>query len=212
MRKNYTHITFLLDRSYSMMRQWEDVQRGYEKFVAEHKGVEGKCTFSLIFFDDEYNNDNPFTDVKYLNDKLLVSPRGNTALNDAFGKSILQTGETLAAMNEQDRPAKVLFVIQTDGEENSSSEFSGFQVAELIKDQTDKYNWQFIFLGADEKCLNKAQQDYNLNDAQTSTYSGGDKVAGGMSRKLLSIRRCDVSDFGKCARLTDEEKAKLNID
>ena len=41
-----------------------------------------------------------------------------------------------------------MFVIITDGEENSSREYSSKKLKEQIENQKEKYGWEFIFLGA----------------------------------------------------------------
>jgi hypothetical protein len=74
--------------------------------------------------------------------------RGSTALLDAVGKTINEAGSRLAGMPEGMRPGKVIFVITTDGLENASREFSYGQVKALITQQTEKYGWEFIFMGA----------------------------------------------------------------
>lgn len=74
--------------------------------------------------------------------------RGTTALLDAVGKTILDVGCRLSRSCEEQEPDNVIVVITTDGMENASVEFSYEKVKELIKHQQDKYNWEFIFMGA----------------------------------------------------------------
>jgi hypothetical protein len=57
-------------------------------------------------------------------------------------------GQKLAAMAEPDRPSKVLFVIITDGEENSSRKYTLSKIKDMIEHQRQVYSWEFIFLGA----------------------------------------------------------------
>ena len=66
-------------------------------------------------------------------------PRGSTALLDAVGRAINETGDRLAKMAEPDRPGLVIFVIVTDGEENASREFSKATIKEMIERQQTKY-------------------------------------------------------------------------
>ena len=40
-----------------------------------------------------------------------------------------------------------MFVVQTDGQENSSRDWDLTRIREAIKRQTDEWNWQFVFLG-----------------------------------------------------------------
>ena len=71
-------------------------------------------------------------------DKRTYYTRGSTALLDAIGKTI----KYLDCIN----PKKVLFIITTDGYENSSIEYSKNMIKKLIENHN---NWEFIFLGAD---------------------------------------------------------------
>jgi hypothetical protein len=59
-------------------------------------------------------------------------------------------------MDEADRPGLVVFVVMTDGLENSSREFSKSRIREMIKHQQEKYGWQFTFLGADQDAFAEA--------------------------------------------------------
>lgn len=77
-----------------------------------------------------------------------INPRGSTPLLDALGHVIVRTGETLAAMAEDQRPARVIVVVSTDGKENDSREYSREVVGGMITEQTEKYGWDFVFIGA----------------------------------------------------------------
>jgi hypothetical protein len=77
-------------------------------------------------------------------------PRGGTALLDAVGFAVSKTGERLAAMDEAARPGEVVMLIATDGEENSSREYTLPQVKDMITAQQDTYGWKFVFIGANQ--------------------------------------------------------------
>jgi hypothetical protein len=79
-----------------------------------------------------------------------------TALLDAVGRAIAETGERLAAMPEPDRPGLVVFVIVTDGQENSSKEYTKPQIKEMVERQQNIYKWQFTFLGANQDAFAEA--------------------------------------------------------
>jgi hypothetical protein len=150
MREDYTHISFIIDRSGSMSSIKDDTIGGFNSFLEEQQAQPGKCTFSLTQFDDKIELLYSFVDIKEvpkLTDKTFV-PRGWTALYDAIGITINGCGAELAGMKEEDRPGKVLVVILTDGVENYSKEFGHSKIHEMIKHQTDMYKWNFIFLGA----------------------------------------------------------------
>lgn len=144
---NYTHLTFVVDRSGSMGNLAADMSGGINTLISEQFAEEGKFTFTLVEFDDTYQ-----TVCRLAEEPLTyqLSPRGNTALLDAVGAEIVRTGEDLAALAEDKRPERVLFVVVTDGQENASSEFTLQRVKELIAQQRQQFEWQFQFLGAEE--------------------------------------------------------------
>ena len=149
MNRDLTEIIFLLDRSGSMAGLETDTIGGFNAFIEKQRQLEGETIVTAVLFDDRYEilwngidaNKAILTDKEYY-------VRGSTALLDAVGKTILDVGYRLSKTSEETRPGKVIFVITTDGMENSSKEFTYEKVKELIKHQQEKYNWEFIFLGA----------------------------------------------------------------
>jgi uncharacterized protein YegL len=149
MNSNLTEIIFLLDRSGSMGGLERDTIGGFNALIDNQKKLEGKTLVTGVLFDDQYEvvwNCADAEKVKLTAEEYYV--RGCTALLDAIGKTILDVGYRLSKTNEGNRPGKVIFVITTDGFENASREFTYEKVKELIKHQQEKYNWEFIFLGA----------------------------------------------------------------
>lgn len=148
-----THITLIIDRSGSMADVKDDAEGAINSFFKEQRQVDGACSVHLWDFDaprgPEYKDwlvkhfDGPLKNVP----KYNLKPRGSTALLDAVGQTIKDTGNFLSLLPEDDRPDKVLVVIQTDGQENSSQQFTWEDVATMVKEQTEKYSWQFVFLG-----------------------------------------------------------------
>jgi hypothetical protein len=151
MRQDLTDITVLLDRSGSMENIRQDMEGGFNSFVEEQRKLPGNCSLTLIQFDDRYEREytKPLAEVPPLN----LVPRGWTALLDAIGRAINETGERLAVLPESERPAKVIFVIITDGHENASQIFPRHKIAEMIAHQREKYAWQFLFLGANQDAI-----------------------------------------------------------
>jgi uncharacterized protein YegL len=146
--KNLTDITFILDRSGSMSSMVNDVVGGWKTFIEKQKSEVGECVISLVQFDDQYET--PFTAVPVQNvsPAIRFEPRGSTALRDAIGRTINAVGARLRSFPESERPNKVAIVVMTDGEENASHEFSQEQIKSMVKHQTEKYGWDFLFLGA----------------------------------------------------------------
>lgn len=157
MRTDLTDITLVVDRSGSMEEIKEDAQGGVNAFISRQAQEPGEALFTLVQFDTEYEFVHKGVPISEVAEYELV-PRGMTALLDAVGRAINETGRRLAAMPEQERPGLVIFVIVTDGHENSSHEFSKARIKAMIERQQDVYNWHFTFLGADQDAFDEAAQ------------------------------------------------------
>jgi hypothetical protein len=148
MNQNLTEIIFLLDRSGSMSGLESDTIGGFNSFVKTQSRL-GDTLLTTVLFDDKYEILHNGVDAKGVNlTGKEYFTRGSTALLDAVGKAILDVGLRLSRMEEADRPHKIIFVITTDGLENSSKEFTYDKVNQMITHQRERYNWDFIFMGA----------------------------------------------------------------
>jgi hypothetical protein len=173
MQEDYTHISFLLDRSGSMRSVASDTIGGFNQFLSSQKGAPGRATFTLAQFDDVYEPvGSPMMNIAYVRDLTgqTFSPRGSTALLDGIGRLIEETGAGLTRMPEEARPAKVVFVIQTDGEENASTRFNLAQINSMIAHQREKYQWEFVFLGANQDAIATASK-MSIGRGTTMTYA-----------------------------------------
>jgi hypothetical protein len=144
---NKTEIAVILDRSGSMSTIQAAMVQAFASFIAEQRAHPGLCAVSLYQFDDHYDvvyEGKPIAEVG----ALALLPRGWTALYDAMGKSIVRLGERLSAMPEEQRPAAVIVIVITDGQENKSTEYTGEQVRALVGRQETTYGWRFLYLGA----------------------------------------------------------------
>lgn len=148
MKKNRTDLIFLIDRSGSMSNISSDMIGGYNEFIKKQKELPNECFVSFYQFDDKYETVFERVNLKNVMDltNKTYSPRGNTALYDAIGKTINSYGKYLSDLEENKRPERILFVVMTDGMNNSSSEFTDVKVKEMVKHQTDIYKWDFVFL------------------------------------------------------------------
>ena len=128
--------------------------------IAKQQKEDGEAVVSTVLFDDvsDVIHDRvPVGDVKKLTDKEYFV-RGCTALLDAVGSAIDHIGTVHKYAREEDRPAKTLFVITTDGLENASRRYSFADVKRMIERQKEKYNWEFLFLGANIDAIEVAGQ------------------------------------------------------
>jgi|SRR5215472_3528704 len=151
---DYTVIAFVIDRSGSMggladppHTKAARTTEGVHDIVRQQRKEPGRCEFVLTDFDTDGIGKIPLND----GGKILewsCSPRSGTPLLDALGTTITGIGKLLSDMPEDKRPGRVIFVIGTDGEENSSQEYSKEQVGQMIEHQKDAYGWDFTFIGA----------------------------------------------------------------
>ena len=144
MKKDYTHLVLVIDKSGSMASLQDATIEGVNSLVADQKKLPGTLTTSLYTFDGVVREVSLFETLT----KMNYCPSGSTALLDAVMQAINKEGERLAAKAEQDRPDKVVVVIVTDGEENASRTAKIEEVKNLVAMQQDIYKWQFVFLGA----------------------------------------------------------------
>lgn len=193
MKKDLTDITVVLDRSGSMSNVRVDTIGGFNVFLEEQRKAPGSAKLTLVQFDHEFTrvvdaidveNVAPLTDLTYI-------PRGNTALLDAIGRSIVETGQRLAALPEMERPGIVVFAIITDGHENASKEYSRGAVFDMITLQREKYSWQFLFLGANQDAI-AAGQSFGIQAGNAATYQssgvGTNNAFVGISRGVSKYR------------------------
>lgn len=169
MKKNYTHIIILIDRSGSMSSIKNDMEGGIKNFLKTQKQLPGKCTITAAQFDNEYELLYNLKNIHDI-DSININPRGSTALIDSMVHLINEAGKELSSLPEEERPERVLFITITDGEENSSLEFTNEKLAELIKHQENKYNWQFTYLGANQDSFSIANK-FGLSSTKTMNYS-----------------------------------------
>jgi Mg-chelatase subunit ChlD len=148
---NYTAMLLVIDRSGSMAGIRDDMIGGLTTMLAEQAAQPGILTVDIVTFDDVIEWQCSMADPASV--KVVLEPRGGTALFDAIGMSVLQFGRILEALPEHARPETVQVVVVTDGQENSSREYRPEAVRALVKQQTDKYQWDFVFLGANQDAV-----------------------------------------------------------
>lgn len=158
MKKNSTELAFILDKSGSMHGLEKDSIGGFNSMLDKQKAAEGECRVTTVLFDSSCTvlHDRidiaavrPMTDEDYC-------AGGSTALLDAVGTTIDKIRNVQKNSAEEGRAEKVLFVIITDGMENSSREYSLKNVRSMIEEQR-KNGWEFVFLGANIDAVETAE-------------------------------------------------------
>ena len=165
-RKQDVLVNVILDKSGSMASKTNDVIEGFNAYIAGlGKEDQVNYLFSLTLFDTQVVYRHvaiPLPDVKKL-DSRSYQPGGNTALNDAIGITVRKV--------EADQPKvdKVVTVIMTDGEENSSREWTHDGVRGLIEQKEKEGSWTFVFLGAGLDAWHQGRS-YGVQAANVAQY------------------------------------------
>ena len=150
MRKDLTEVVFILDRSGSMRGLESDTIGGFNSMIDKQRNEEGEALISTVLFDDKSEvlyDRVPVKRVEPMNDSQYFV-RGCTALLDALGGAIHHIANIHKYARDEDRPEKTLFIITTDGMENSSHIYDYDRVKKMVELEKAKYGWEFLFLGA----------------------------------------------------------------
>jgi uncharacterized protein YegL len=199
---NYTHLALVVDRSGSMAGLKNDMEGGIKTLLADQGKQPGELHVDVTTFDTMIEH--PYTDARWDDVKgELIVPRGGTALNDAIGLTIAALGEQFSAQPEDERPGLVIFVIVTDGYENSSQEYTTDAIKALVTKQREQYGWQFVYLAANVDAFATGSA-YGFDRGQTISMAGtGAGFAGGYAVASASMTRSrlgDVADFTEAER------------
>lgn len=171
MKKGLTELVFILDKSGSMGGLEADTIGGYNAMLEKQKALKDECCITTVLFDNNYELLHDRIDIKAVSPitEKEYSVGGSTALIDAIGITINKIGNAQKHTAEDFRAEKVMFVIITDGEENSSREFSSEKVKKMVEKQKAKYGWEFIFLGANIDAVKTAGR-YGITPDRAQNY------------------------------------------
>lgn len=158
MKYETSELVFILDRSGSMSGLEKDTIGGFNSLIQKQSKEKGKCYVSCVLFDDvqEVIYDRvPLNEVKKMTQKQYYA-RGCTALLDAMGGAIHHIGNVHKYSKEE--IGKTLFIIITDGLENSSKRYTYVTIKQMVERQKEKYGWEFIFIGANMDVIQEANK------------------------------------------------------
>lgn len=191
-----TEIIFVIDKSGSMSRLTNDTIEGFNGFVESQKD-DTKTTLTTVLFDTSWKILHDGVDVYEVEPmtKKDYIAGGGTALLDTLGDTINRVQDRHDELGEN-KPDNVLFVITTDGEENSSCKFTKTQIEKMIKHQTNGHGWKFMFLGANMDAVKEATS-IGISQANTISYTwnsqGTDALYRSVSDIATTAKTCNVS-------------------
>lgn len=209
MKKGLTEIVFILDRSGSMSGLENDTIGGFNSMIAKQKDEDGEALISTVLFDNEtevIHDRLPLDKIAPLTGKEYYV-RGSTALLDAIGEAIHHISNIHKYARPEDVPEKTLFIITTDGMENSSRKYSYDKVKKMVGKKKEKNHWEFIFLGANIDAVSVANK-FGVDRSRAVTYEcdgAGTALNYKMMSKMVSCARASKSAEAMGAAFDSEE-------
>ena len=201
MKENKTELVFILDRSGSMGGLESDTIGGFNGMLEKQKAEGEDVNVTTVLFDDKVDiiHDRfPIGIVEPLTDKDYYV-RGCTALLDAIGLAVQKIENVQEHLPEEHKASKVIFVITTDGLENSSREYSYTQIRRMIEAKKE-LGWEFLFLGANIDAVGEAEK-LGISRNRAVTYENDHEgvalnyeVVGSAVRKAVSRKRASLSE------------------
>lgn len=201
MKNSRTELVFILDMSGSMSDLVSDTIGGFNSMIQKQKKEEGECLVSVVLFNQDQNvlfDRVKIEEISEMTGKHYC-PSGTTALIDALGRAIHHIGNVHKYARQEDRPDHTVFIITTDGRENSSRFYQADRVRSMVERQKNKYSWEFLFLGANIDAVETARR-YGIDVNKSVRYHNDAKgVAMNyrvMERAIRMVRSDMVLDSG----------------
>jgi len=209
MKKGLTELVFILDKSGSMGGLETDTIGGYNSMLEKQKAVEGECHITTVLFDNNYELLHDRIDIKAVSPitEKEYAVGGSTALLDAIGRTIHKIGNAQKYTADDYRAEKVMLIIITDGEENSSREYSAEKVRAQIERQKAKYGWEFVFLGANIDAVATAGR-FGIGADRAVDYLA-DSEGTNLNFAVMSAA---VAEFRESATISDEHFDEIRKD
>lgn len=198
MKQGLTELVFILDRSGSMCNLASDTIGGFNSMIEQQKNNEGNVYVTTVLFNSVSYILHDHIDINSIPKMTEYSTYGMTALNDSVGMTIDKIGKRLYETPENERPEKVIFVIVTDGIENASKEYSRKVVKEMIEHQQKKYNWTFMFIGANMDAVEEGATlgiANSYSKGYTASCEGTESVYRGVSGAVSTIISMDAATY-----------------
>ena len=207
-------VVFILDKSGSMQHLTSDTIGGFNSVLKEQKDnkEDGEVYVSTILFNESYDiiHDRLSIDEVPDMDNKTYRASGCTALLDAVGESIEHIEKIHKYIRKEDLPEHTLFVIITDGEENSSHKYRKKDIKKMIEEKKNNDNWEFLFIGANMDSISEAGS-IGIDRDSAFEYMN-DSIGNGM---VYSALNCKISGTRKSAAKKKCSNAclkALNID
>lgn len=164
---DYTHVTLVVDRSGSMQTVAEEAQSGMNALLTSQFDLPGRLTVTLVEFDSDIDT---VMRMAKKRTEYVLEPRGMTRLLDAVGGELAATQADIKALRKAERPDQIMFVVVTDGEENSSNKHTLEGVRSEVKRLRKKSGWDFQFIGAGDSAWQGREMGMNTTSAPATAH------------------------------------------
>lgn len=200
---------FILDRSGSMAGLESDTIKGFNSLLNKQSEEEGEAIITTVLFDHAYEILHDRINLKSIANitEKEYYVRGSTALLDAIGMTIEKIINVQKATLKEHQSDKVLFVITTDGMENSSRKYNYKMIKKMIENQKKKYHWEFIFMGANMDAIDVAS-NFGIEANRAVNYHS-DKQGTNLNYQAMNKV---IRDFRTKERIDDDWKNKVDED
>ena len=186
------HIEFLIDISLSMKDNVSDLVYSFNNFIEDQKIINqnnNNLTISLNVFNDKYNtiyNNININLIKPLSSYDL-NCCSTTSLYDSIAFTIQKIKDNINIDINND---KIIFVIMTDGYDNSSIKYINTDIMNMIINKENN-NWKFIYLGANQNAIGVARElgiDENSALSYNQNSHGIYNVLKSTSNSIIKLR------------------------
>ena len=209
MKKNWTELVFILDKSGSMAGLEKDTIGGFNGMIGRQKKMEGNALVSTVLFSNRSTVIHDRVDLRKIEPMTARDyfVGGSTALIDAIGGAIHHMGNVHKYIRQEDVPEHTVFVITTDGMENASRLYTSDQVKEMVRRQKERYGWEVLFLGANIDAVETAAR-FGIAEDRAVTFHN-DPVGQALNYAEVSAA---VSSVRANAPLSREWKEQIEAD
>ena len=211
-KNQITELVFIIDRSGSMSGLESDTIGGFNSLIKKQKKEEGTCFVSTVLFSDKsevLHDREPLADIREMTEDDY-EVHGSTALIDAIGGAIKHITKVHRYIRPEDVPERTMFVITTDGMENSSHKYTAKEVKKLVK-KKEKEGWEFLFIGANIDSVETAG-NFGIRQDRAVNYHADSKgtrvLFESVCAQVSNVRKSKAvaADWGRAIEKDYEER------
>lgn len=206
MRKGYTLVAFLMDRSGSMSSIQRATEQGIRDIVNDlSRNTKAPATvdFTLAQFDTEYE----LTHIRQQASDFhfALYPRGSTALYDSIVQLVSDVRGQIDLLKDSEKPEFVQIVVATDGEENASKKADAMLVGDTIEYHSRNLGWDFVYVGANQDAV-YAGKLMGFEGKKSMTFSATASGVSGVASSLTDY--IQQTQSGQDASFSDDHRAR----